>query len=47
MFQLIEQLHIISTENNLKMAPDKSFFKLFKIKFLEHEIGYNTIKPVH
>ena len=26
MFQLIEQLHIISTKNNLKLAPEKSFF---------------------
>ena len=47
MFQLIEQLHIISTKNNLKLAPEKSFFMLFKVKFLGHEIGYNTIKPIH
>ena len=26
MFHLIEQLHIISTKNNLKLAPEKSFF---------------------
>ena len=26
MFQLIEQLHIISTKNNLKLAPEKPFF---------------------
>ena len=47
MFQLIEQLHIISTKNNLKLAPEKSFFLLLKVKFLGHEIGYNTIKPIH
>ena len=47
MFQLIEQLHIISTKINLKLAPEKSFFMLLKVKFLEHEIGYNTIKPIH
>ena len=47
MFQLIEQLHIISTQNNLKLAPEKSFFMLLKVKFLGHEIGYNTIKPIH
>ena len=47
MFQLIEQLHVISTENNLKLAPEKSFFMLLKVKFLGHEIGYNTIKPIH
>ena len=47
MFQLIEQLHIISTKNNLKLAPEKSFFMLLKVKFLGPEIGYNTIKPIH
>ena len=46
-FQLIEQLHIISTQNNLKLAPKKSFFMLLKVKFLGHEIGYNTSKPIH
>ena len=45
MFQLIEQLQIISTKNNLKLAPEKSFFMLLKVKFVGHEIGYNTIKP--
>ena len=47
MFQLIEQLHIISTKNNLKMAPEKYFFMLLIVKLLGHEIGYNTIKPIH
>ena len=47
MFQLIEQLHLISTKHNLKLAPEKSFFMLLKVKFLGHEIGYNTIKPIH
>ena len=47
MFHLIKQLHLISTKHNLKLAPEKSFFMLFKVKFLGHEIGYNTIKPIH
>ena len=47
MFQLIEQLHIISTKNNVILAPGKSFFMLLKVKLLGHEIGYNTIKPIH
>ena len=47
MFQFIEQLHIISTKNNLKLAPEKSFFMLLKVKFFGHEIGYNTIKQTH
>ena len=28
MFQLIEQLHIISTKNNLKLAPEKFYITL-------------------
>ena len=47
MFQHIEQLRITSIKNNLKLAPEKSFFMLLKNKFLGHEIGYNTIKPIH
>ena len=47
MFQLIEQLHLISTKHNLKLAPEKYFFMLLRVKFLGHEIGYNTIKPIH
>ena len=43
MFQLIEQLHVISKKNKPKLAPEISFFKLLKVKFLGHEIGYNTI----
>ena len=46
MFPFIEHSHIISTKNNLKLAPAKSFFMLLKVKFLGHEIGYNTIKPI-
>ena len=47
MFQLIGQLHIISTENNLKLAPEESFFMLLEVKFFGPENGYNTIKPIH
>ena len=47
MFRLIEHLDLISTKHNLKLAPEKSFFMLLKVKFLGHEIGYNTIKPIH
>ena len=47
MFHFIEQLHLISTKHNLKLAPEKSLFMLLKVKFLGHEIGYNTIKPIH
>ena len=47
MFQLIEQLHTISTKHNLELAPEKPSFMLLKVIFLGHEIGYNTIKPIH
>ena len=47
MFQIIEQLHDISTKNNLKLAPEKSSLMLLKVKFLGHEIDYNTINPIH
>ena len=44
---VINVVQCISTKNNLKLAPEKSFFMLLKVKFLGHEIGYNTIKPIH
>ena len=47
MFQLMKQQHIISTKNNLKLAPEKSFFMLLKNKIFGHEIGYNKSKPIH
>ena len=47
MFQLMEQLQIVSTKNNLKLAPEKSFFMLLKVELLGHEIGYNTNIPIH
>ena len=46
MFELIKELHKIATKENLKLAPEKSFYMLFKVKFLGHEIGKNTIKPI-
>ena len=46
MLTLIEQLHQICQTNNLKIAPEKSFYILLTVKFLGHEIGNNTIKPI-
>ena len=46
MFELIKQLHKVATKKNLKLAPEKSFHMLLKVKFLGHEIGNNTIKPI-
>ena len=47
MIELIEQLHQICQKNNLKIAPEKSFYVLLTVKFLGHEIGNQTIKPIH
>ena len=46
MFELIKELHKIATKENLKLVPEKSFYMLLKVKFLGHEIGKNTFKPV-
>ena len=46
MFELIKELQKIATKENLKLAPEKSFYMLLKVKFLGHEIGNNTIKPI-
>ena len=46
MFELIKELHTIASRENLKLAPEKSFYMLLKVKFLGHEIGNNTIKPI-
>ena len=36
----------IATKENLKLAPEKSFYMLLKVKFLGHEIGNDTIIPI-
>ena len=46
MFEFIKELHKIVTKENLKLAPEKSFYMLLKVKFLGHEIWNNTIKPI-
>ena len=46
MFELIRELYKIATKVHLKLAPEKSFYLLPKIKFLGHEIRNNTIKPI-
>ena len=46
MFEIIKELLKIATEENLKLAPEKSFYMLLKVKLFGHEIGNNTIKPI-
>ena len=43
MFKLIEQLHIISTKNNLKLAPENPFSSFLKSNFLDKKLI--TIQP--
>ena len=43
MFQLIEQLHIISINQNLKLAPGESFLLLLKNKFLDMKLGITQL----
>ena len=38
---------LLVQKNNLKLALQKPFFMLLKDKFLGHEIGCNTSKPIH
>ena len=42
----LKELHKIASRENLKLAPEKSFYMLLKVKFFGHEIGTNTIKPI-
>ena len=43
MLQTLTQYHTISENENLKAAPDKSFFFLHSVKFLGHQIQNNEI----
>ena len=46
MFTVLEQYHKILQNENLKAAPDKSYFFLTRVKFLGHNIERNTITPL-
>ena len=47
MFELIKEFRKLATKKeNLKLAPEKSFYMLLKVKVLGHNIGNNTIKPI-
>ena len=45
-FEIIKELHKIATKVKLKLAPEKAFYMLLKVKFLGQEVGNNTIKPI-
>ena len=44
--QRFKQIHDIPDKNYLKLTPGKTFLLLFTVKYLGHEIGFNTNKPV-
>ena len=46
MLDLTKQLHQLCSSHNLKFAPEKSFYILLTVKFLEQENGNNTSKPI-
>ena len=46
MFELIKEIHKITTKENLKLAPEKSFYMLPKVKFRGHELGNITINSI-
>ena len=46
MFELIEELHKIGTKKISSLHLKNLFYMLPKVKFLGHEIGNNTIKPM-
>ena len=46
MYETLEEYHKILQKENLKAAPDKTYFMLKKIKFLGHIIENKKIKPL-
>ena len=46
MLQLIKQLPDFAKEKNLQLAPVEYFFTDFAVKYLGHERGLHTIKPI-
>ena len=46
MLYVLDKYHQILLKENMKAAPDKSYFFLTRVKFLQHIIEGNTITPL-
>ena len=46
MYETLVEYHKVLLKENLKAAPDKTYFMLKKVKFLGHIIENKTIKPL-
>ena len=46
MFTVLEKCHQILLQENMKAAPDKSYFFLTRVKFLGHVLEINFITPL-
>ena len=46
LFKVLENYHQILLEENMKAAPDKSFFFLARVKFLGYVFKRNTNTPL-
>ena len=46
MFETLIEYHKVLLKENLKAAPDKTYFMLKKVKFLGHIIEDKKVKPL-
>ena len=46
MYEMLIEYHKILLKENLKAAPDKTYFMLKKVKFLGHIIEDKKVKPL-
>ena len=47
MFAVLRKYHEVLRKENLRAAPDKTFFFLRTVKFLGHIVENNTLRPIH